>query len=224
MTEAPVPAHVALGNGYAEGKWVSEQLLSAASAKRGLSVMNIRIGQLAGGINGNWTTKEWFPTIVQSAKVLGCLPSEEGKEVGWIQAHVAAQAVVDYLDASTAKDIAYTHVTHPNPASFSSLLPAFTKPLGASVVPFAEWLAKLEEYAKAHAGENDIGEKLPATRLLEFYRETGKASGDNREAFGLLKLENEQAVKASKRLQSAPKIDANEAMGWVAYWQSAGLL
>lgn len=224
MTEKPATAHVAIGNGYTESKWVSEQIVSFASQQHGLSAMNIRIGQLAGGVNGNWTTKEWFPTIVQSAKVIGCLPAEEGsgKEVGWIQVHVAAQAVVDYLDAPN--EVAVTHVTHPHPVPFSSLLPAFTKPLGAAAVSYQEWLTKVEEYATIHAGENDVGEKLPATRLLDFYRETGRATGAHREAFGLLKLENSEAVKASQRLRNAPKMDEAEAEGWVRYWQSAGLL
>jgi thioester reductase-like protein len=51
--------------------------MQAASEQTGLSFMNIRIGQLCGGVNGAWTAKEWLPIMVQSATVLGSLPTQD---------------------------------------------------------------------------------------------------------------------------------------------------
>lgn len=74
--EGPIPADYALSNGYTQSKWVSEQILEAARRDAGLNYLNIRVGQLTGGINGMWNAKEWVPTMIQISNVLGCLPSD----------------------------------------------------------------------------------------------------------------------------------------------------
>ena len=65
---------MALGTGYGESKWVSEELLRSTA---GVRYLVIRVGQLSGAANGNWNANEWLPAMVQSATKLGCLPGDD---------------------------------------------------------------------------------------------------------------------------------------------------
>ncbi|KAJ7697660.1 hypothetical protein B0H17DRAFT_1130264 [Mycena rosella] len=60
--------------------------------------------QLCGGVNGTWNTHEWVPALVQSAKVLKCIP-DDSRDVSWILVHLAAAAIIDFLDAIPAARI-----------------------------------------------------------------------------------------------------------------------
>ena len=68
---------IAVQTGYPESKWVAEQLLQEASNQTSLRTVVIRVGQMAGGINGAWNTIQWVPSIVKSGLSLGCLPTGE---------------------------------------------------------------------------------------------------------------------------------------------------
>lgn len=69
---------VAIGSGYSESKWVSERILQIAGEKTPLRPVVVRVGQLSGGVNGNWNKQEWVPSLVKSGEVLGVLPDAEG--------------------------------------------------------------------------------------------------------------------------------------------------
>ncbi len=69
---------VVAGTGYSESKWIGERILAAASEKAGLCAASVRVGQICGGVNGNWNEREWFPSVVKSAQYVGCLPDVEG--------------------------------------------------------------------------------------------------------------------------------------------------
>lgn len=74
--EHPIESELAVGMGYAESKWVSEQILYKAAEKSSLKTMVIRVGQICGGMDGAWNAHEWFPSMVQSAAKLGCFPDD----------------------------------------------------------------------------------------------------------------------------------------------------
>ena len=65
-----------MGTGYAESKWVSEQILLTAAEKTPLDPLIARLGQICGGPDGTWNAHEWFPSMVQSAIALGCFPDD----------------------------------------------------------------------------------------------------------------------------------------------------
>ena len=67
------PEH-ALGNGYSESKWVAERLLQLAAAQTSLRPIIARVGQVSGSSNGYWKATEWFPSLIQSAAIVNCLP------------------------------------------------------------------------------------------------------------------------------------------------------
>jgi thioester reductase-like protein len=68
----------AAGLGYAESKWVTEQILEVAAQTTGLKPVIVRPGQLSGGPGGAWKTSEWFPTLLRSSQLLGHLPAIPG--------------------------------------------------------------------------------------------------------------------------------------------------
>ena len=72
------PIGIVTPQGYAESKWVAEQILAAATRKAGLPTTTVRVGQLCGPENGRWNEREWFPSLVKSAQSVGCLPAVEG--------------------------------------------------------------------------------------------------------------------------------------------------
>ena len=75
VKEEPIhDATVPIGIGYTESKWLGERILEEARNKAGLRGTIVRPGQLCGSPNGSWNEREWFPTLIQSAEYLRCLP------------------------------------------------------------------------------------------------------------------------------------------------------
>ncbi|KAF8585449.1 hypothetical protein K439DRAFT_1561338 [Ramaria rubella] len=50
-------------SGYSESKWVSERILRTAGQSTPLHPVIVHVGQLSGGVNGNWNMREWFPAL-----------------------------------------------------------------------------------------------------------------------------------------------------------------
>ena len=65
--------------GYPESKWIAERLLQIAAKELSFKTSIVRVGLLAGSPSGYWDTSQWFPSLVQSAEYVGCLPT--GDEV-----------------------------------------------------------------------------------------------------------------------------------------------
>lgn len=61
--------NVTLRQGYSESKWVAERLLDAARKSSGVSSGILRVGQIAGPVegararNGAWNRQEWLPSV-----------------------------------------------------------------------------------------------------------------------------------------------------------------
>ncbi|EJF55523.1 hypothetical protein DICSQDRAFT_130570, partial [Dichomitus squalens LYAD-421 SS1] len=68
----------ALGTGYGESKWITEQMLWRATRETGLRTTSVRVGQLSGDSQvGGWNTEEWIPAIVRASKRLGFAPRRD---------------------------------------------------------------------------------------------------------------------------------------------------
>ena len=67
--------------GYAEAKWVCEQLMTAAAQELGDSVefKVIRVGQVTGSDkSGYWNPKEHIPQLLRASQDIGALPDLQG--------------------------------------------------------------------------------------------------------------------------------------------------
>jgi acyl-CoA synthetase (AMP-forming)/AMP-acid ligase II/UDP-glucose 4-epimerase len=76
VPETPVKdiAHVQ-GTGYAQSKYVAEQIVRNAMKDAGAQARVLRIGQLVGDSKvGEWNTTEGIPLMIQTAVTLGALP------------------------------------------------------------------------------------------------------------------------------------------------------
>lgn len=87
ILERAVPAAAAVGTGYGESKWVAEALLIEAAARTPLHAVIVRIAQVSGGPNGYWNPSEWFPSMIQSASSVKCLPLTSLERVSARRSH-----------------------------------------------------------------------------------------------------------------------------------------
>lgn len=65
-------------SGYAQSKWVSEQIIYRAAETMSLPASVIRVGQISGGPSGAWHPDQWLPAIIKSALFIDCLPDGDG--------------------------------------------------------------------------------------------------------------------------------------------------
>ncbi|KAJ3915010.1 male sterility protein-domain-containing protein [Lentinula edodes] len=206
--EAPIPPEFALSNGYTQSKWVSEQILDAAHRNSGLKYLNIRVGQLTGAINGAWNVKEWFPSMIQASKTLGCIPSDH-RNISWIPVYHAAATIVDFVNNGSIHDNQHVHLIHPWPVPWSSLASVFAKKLGLDIVEYRDWLDKLVD-------KGDTREM----HLVPFFQRLGQGEvAENREAFEMPKVQLKSALAASETLrEQSREIQEEDVERWLAYW------
>ncbi|KAG2361461.1 putative aminoadipate reductase, partial [Suillus spraguei] len=156
---------------YDAGKYVSERVLVNSK----LPASSFRIGQISGGPpQGAWSTTNWLPIIVESSVSLGALPEAKGL-VSWIPPHAISNAILDVAFAEEEPPIVM-NLVHPRPVVWRALIEPIADALverkvtshPLPLVPFSEWLEKLELSAK------DLNEetmkRIPAIKLLNFMR------------------------------------------------------
>lgn len=229
VSEKPVDAILAIGNGYTQSKWVSEEILYSARAQTALKPVVIRVGQLCGSLDGSWNAHEWFPSIVQSTPKLGCFPDDDQK-AAWIPLDISAKALVDFLSAPDSIDT--VHLVHPRPVSWHSLAVVAAQEFSVPLVSFKEWVAKLEQYAEAIVKEDDTGldsrhtsQSIHAIELIPSYKAMAQNSSGSGHAAGLPDLSVEKTSIASPTLAdpSLPQLGPAHVKSWIAYWRRVGL-
>ena len=75
------PTNGPLAMGYAEAKWVCEQVMESAynTLQCEVQPLIVRIGQLSGSqLSGYWSVKEHIPTLIKLSMVVGHLPDLNG--------------------------------------------------------------------------------------------------------------------------------------------------
>ncbi|EJD40548.1 acetyl-CoA synthetase-like protein [Auricularia subglabra TFB-10046 SS5] len=202
-----------LGFGYPESKWIVEQMLRVASEKTPLQAVSVRVGQLAGGSSGCWNVNDWVPVIVRSAAKLGCLPDASGN-ISWLRLDEAAASLIEMRDASGV-----LHLVHPRPIPWANVLEVFSKSTRVSLVPWTDWLARLE--AVGNKGV-DAARDVPALRLHEFWRSLGEGG-----LSGMSRMEHastDQAEAVSPTMRNMAPLCAADVEKWLAYWKAAGVL
>ncbi|KAG8930870.1 hypothetical protein FRC02_003563 [Tulasnella sp. 418] len=221
--EAPIedPALPA-GAGYGESKWTAERILQIAGQKTGLRPIVVRVGQLSGGANGTWNAQEWMPSIVKSAQYVKCLPGGAG-EVSWLPLHTAATAIIEMRDSSSE----VLHLAHPRSVSWTEIFTPIAQALNVPLVPYSEWVARLDESLRTAKSEMEAVRENPALRLIDFFRSNNADTvPPGREAGGLPKLATDIAVQVAPSLQeqNLPQLGEKDALSWVNYWKSTGFL
>ncbi|KAG2050383.1 putative aminoadipate reductase [Suillus hirtellus] len=159
--EVEYDAGVAVGLGYGATKYVS---------KRQVAGLSFRIGQVSGGPpRGAWSTTNWLPIILKSSISLGALPKAKGF-VSWIPPHAVLNAILDVAFAEEEPPVA-VNLVHLRPTAWKTLMQPIADALverkvtsyPLPLVPFAEWLEKLESSAK-DLSEETMERIVPASR------------------------------------------------------------
>lgn len=244
VKEGPVDPAIAVGTGYGESKWVAERLLEVATQQAGVPTTSVRIGQLSGSeSNGAWNHGEWFPSLVKSSLYMKCMPTMEKvchsnpslrtrrshlfpQEISWISVDAAARALVDMADSNAP----CFHLVHPRPGVWSSIMEPLAKSLNISVVPYDEWVTRLEKSGEGLNADEEVEMMRlnPALKIIDMFIQgrTTVASSASREAMGLPHLQTTQAEGASPSLalERLPQLAIADGLRWMEYWNRIGYL
>ncbi len=139
--------------------------------------------------------------------------------VSWLPLHTAGAAISDLRDA----DSEVVHLSHTNPVSWTSIATTISKALDRPLVPYAEWLRRLEESADNVSIQNAKDD--PALRLIDFFRSLQPLNDRTTpysEVFGFSSLSIETVTAVSKILEkeSAIPLGAADVQMWLSYWKS----
>ncbi|CAG7938799.1 unnamed protein product [Penicillium olsonii] len=207
---------VALRQGYAESKHVSERICAGASIKAGVPTSIHRVGQICGPttMNGMWNMKEWLPSLIATSKTIKQIPSSLGSAtVQWVPLDIAAKVITEIVRSrrATQEDerCAAFHIVNPNATNWESLVPSVTEYTHAEPVPLQQWIQTLESFDRPT--EMDLQDK-PALKILDFYRTI--ARGDEHRPW----TETTKAQEASKSLRQLKAVDAYLVATWMSQW------
>jgi thioester reductase-like protein len=201
--------------------------------------------------HGAWDPSHWVPALVQSGVYLGCLPEAESvsrlfssvwpnahlssQSISWIPVDHAASAIVETLVTSAD----YIHIVHPRPVPWNDIIRPVSKALNLSLVPYQEWLSRLESSISFQRAENEDEKSKTspqsALRLLHFFRlglEEGRKSavvGHETESLGMLpKVTFEKGMASCRTLQriwdSGSQLSSKDARKWIQYWRNVGVI
>ncbi|KAH0586648.1 hypothetical protein H2248_007864 [Termitomyces sp. 'cryptogamus'] len=225
--ESILDAYSAAGLGYSESKWVAEHILELAASAARLKVTIIRAGQLSGADNGCWKVTEWFPTLVRSSRLIGCLPSID-ERVSWVPVSAAARIISDVLQ--TDKPLRYFHLVHPYRVHLMNLLSPIASYFSIPIVSFNEWLEKLRGLLvnDPTSGVSETTSYVPSDlrvlSLLDYF--SVKNSSDDFEKWQDSDIDITQMKLHSPTMSSEQllPLGCEDAHRWMAYWMSVGLL
>ncbi|GJJ11717.1 putative secondary metabolism biosyntheticenzyme, partial [Clathrus columnatus] len=182
--------------GYTESKWISEQILESSSLETSLKPIIVRVGQLSGGINGNWNTQEWFPALVKVSQTLKAVPATEGL-VSFIPLHTAAKALVELRHSSCT----FANLVHPRPITWNVVIGWVGERLKLPILPYSEWLRKLELLPRT----SETLSHNPALHILDFYRAAMPTNEtpdlENQEAMGIATYDSKNTVLNAPSMQ-----------------------
>ncbi|KAI0769291.1 acetyl-CoA synthetase-like protein [Trametes elegans] len=199
---------VAVGQGYGESKWVTEQVLFRAAQETGLRTTSVRVGQLSGDTRtGGWNTTEWVPAIVRAGKLIGSIPTID-TTVSWVPVDIASAALLEIL----ASDERILHLTAPRPASWPAVFASLAHELDVPLAPAQDWLAALRAAADA---ATVAGQHESAYALLPFFDAALRAE---------LRFDTRKAVEASHALADMAPVGAEDVGRWVRFWRARGFL
>jgi hypothetical protein len=126
--------------------------------------------------------------------------------------------MVDFLESPTVEIV---HLINPQPVAWRTLAAVVATELNVPLVPYTEWLDRLEHATKAE----DNGVPLRASRLLQFFRSLDDQKSGGEDAFGFPKLLMTQALASSQSLRTGRcRLEAKDVKEWIKYWHNAGLL
>ncbi|KAH3916116.1 hypothetical protein HBI56_037760 [Parastagonospora nodorum] len=136
--------------GYSRSKWVAEHICLSAHEQTRLHgrISVVRVGQLAGASDtGIWNTKEAWPMMLSTARLIKCLPDLGDEPLDWLPVDVAARAFLEITSpAQGSGDMPVYHVLNPHvEPTWRQLLQWLKKEEDFDIVTPGEWVKRLEQ-------------------------------------------------------------------------------
>lgn len=201
--------------GYAQSKWVGEQVAAAAAEKCNIPVRVARVGQVCGDtMHGMWNPSEAIPATVHAALTIGALPLiEDGDEsLSWLPADMAGSVIAQLamLGRTDVGTFRLFHVVNKQTLRWNAQFLSYLRKYGLQfeTLPQSKWLRRLE------ASPQDV-ELNPPVKLLEHFRKKyGRPkSGANDPVFDV--SETSEHVRA---LRNGTCIDEELVGKFLRYW------
>ncbi|TEA18492.1 Adenylate-forming reductase Nps11 [Colletotrichum sidae] len=159
----------ALATGYAQSKFIVEQVAQHYAASLGVPVRILRVGQLCGHTRlGTWNRTEMWPIMMMTGlDFLAAMPVLD-TEVDWLPVDVCAEAIQEAVLGHREDSYTVANLTNSATISWDMLLDHLEEASGKQFerVEMREWVARLEARS---AGESGV-EQTPAMKLLGFFQ------------------------------------------------------
>ncbi|WQF89304.1 Putative AMP-dependent synthetase/ligase domain, phosphopantetheine binding ACP domain, AMP-binding [Colletotrichum destructivum] len=206
----PDPAN-ALATGYAQSKFIVEQLTQHYASSHNVPVRVLRVGQLCGHTRlGTWNHTEMWPIMMMTGlDFLSAMPVLK-TEVDWLPVDVCAEAIQEAVLTSREASYTVTNLTNPDTISWDELLETLEEASGRQFERLAmrEWVARLEAKSNGSTGAN----QTPAMKLLGFFQAMAEGGG------------NGEGVTFKTRADSGRHVDVAMVRGWLDSWRQEGKL
>ncbi|GKZ24706.1 type I Iterative Polyketide synthase (PKS) [Aspergillus brasiliensis] len=205
----------ALTNGYAEAKFVCEQILHRTLCQHPhrFNAMVVRPGQISGSsTTGYWNAAEHFPALLKSAQTLKVLPSLDGL-LSWTPVDVVAATLSDLLFTENPHSV--YHVDNAARQPWSEMIGFLAEELNIppdNIIPFPEWIQRV----KAFTGNR---EDNPASVMADWL-----ADNFERMSCGGLLLDTSRARQRSPSLQAFGRVGAEVVRRYIQNWRQSGFL
>ncbi|EJD52051.1 acetyl-CoA synthetase-like protein [Auricularia subglabra TFB-10046 SS5] len=228
-------AEYAVGSGYGESKWISDQILARAANEIGLSVTTIRISQLSGiRGNGSWNTSDWVPQVLRASAALGAVPANHDGNLSWLPLDVAAKAIVHVMN-SPAPGFRMLNLEHPKSVQWREIFSQLAKSVARDTnrpmeaVTRAAWIKRIGEAdAKRDGLAPERNATLHIAQLLRDgwasrWEKLGNDASNVRDATGFAHLEMSKMLSVYPELAACAPVDEQDVDKWVKYWAAHGL-
>ncbi|KAE8146594.1 hypothetical protein BDV25DRAFT_143558 [Aspergillus avenaceus] len=219
-------------NGYANSKYLAEQLIDQAARDGCVSASCVRVGQIAGAVRsaGLWHKTEWFPRLALSSLHLGALPDTLGAaldRIDWVPIDLLAEALVDLATRNYSLSAAPANVFHAvnsHALNWEEIRPmvvdALSKISGRAVetITIQDWIQRIrqdiEPTGPQPLSDHELQDRLaknPAAKLLDFFE--GVVSQSARENI----LDTKLTAQVSERLRTVGAVNTEWIQKWVLH-------
>lgn len=211
-------SNVASPMGYAQSKFVSEQILSIAHQRSGVPITILRIGQIAGPVTtrGVWKEQEWVPSMIKTSRSLGLIP-DSLPTVNWIPVDNLASVIVELVGSVKGRkkhdETQVYNIVNPHSTQWSSLIPTIQEAYGPTLkpVPLNKWVDALK--AVDATSEMELAAK-PALKILDFF----ETLVSQRDGWGNTEYETQQTVQGSKTMAELEPVNEKWMHVWLSQW------
>ncbi|KAK1634205.1 male sterility protein [Colletotrichum phormii] len=216
VPELPLSADPAnaLPTGYAQSKFIIEQVTQHYASTHNTPVRILRVGQLCGHSRlGAWNHTEMWPTMMMAGlDHLDAMPTLQTR-VDWLPVDFCAEAIARAIIPSAAEtSYAVVNLVNPSAISWNELVLKLEEACGRKVqhIGMSEWVSRLEATAES---QGLSVKELPALKLLGFFQSMAEGSGNG-----------EGVVFDAGSVEKGRQIGVDMVKRWLEVWRQRGHL